>query len=237
MSTKVELLSLPPEILLRIIEYLFVNQHVRVEPSQALEASSAFRMKRTSMSGQFIHTCRKIYEETHCLLYSTNVFNCVYREGLKLLLQSTGSKNCSLIKHVIIDWDQLEDFAWSLAKENYRTAFSGLETIELATGHKSVLGASSFWFREGKSYERQLRQAALNICEKHANLNLVAQRPFRRIGRGADPSRVMWRFIQSEADMKPDESIVQLAEDLAQLKASGDSDTTGSEKPMMIDAF
>lgn len=234
------LATLPPEIILRILDYLYINQQIRVErelPEQQGEAVT-FRMKRMSLSAQLVRTCKHMYQETNVLLYANNVFNCSQRECLKLLLQSIGSKNFSSIKHIIIDWEQLQDFAWSLAKEEYNTAMSGLETVELATWRMRVLGGTSFLWKEVKSYERQLCQAAVDICAKHPKLNVVAQLPFHRSNRGASAShRIKWRFITSATELRINEVEIPIEDELAQIKASGDSEAGGTGASQMIDPF
>lgn len=240
MAWQIQLLQLPSEIILRILDHLFINQEIMVERAipEGPGATPVFRMKNVTMGAQLIRTCRQMHRETHTLLYGQNTFNCSQREGLKLLLQSIGFKNFSAIKHIIIDWEQIQDFAWSLAKEDYNSAMAGLEIVELATWRTRMLGGTSFILREAKSYERQLCQAAFDICEKHPRLKVVAQRPFHRSVRvGTSSHRVKWRFVMSAKDMWSNEVAAPIAEELAQLKASSDTEAGGAGASQMIDPF
>lgn len=232
MSQQHGLLALPPEVIMRVLDFLYINHEVSVECDVP-----GFQMKRVPMGAQLIRTCRQTHHEWHSLLYAGNIFNCSQRECLKLLLQSIGHKNFSSIKHIVIDWDQLQDFAWSLAKDDYNTAMSGLEAVDLANWHTQHTDGNSFVLRQSRSYERQLFQAAADICEKHKNLKVVVQRLHPKPARVGNTRRIKWRFTMAQSDARQDETVVPIIEELSELKASVDSEVGGAGAQQIIDPF
>ncbi|KAJ9499391.1 hypothetical protein H2202_004974 [Exophiala xenobiotica] len=69
-----------------------------------------------SVSAQFLRTSRLIHTEATPILYTSNTFNCSSRSALPILLQTLTPTTSPLITHLILDWDQLQDFSWSLSK-------------------------------------------------------------------------------------------------------------------------
>lgn len=182
-----------------------------------------------SLSSQLLRTCRDIYTETLPILYCHNSFDLTSRESLKLLLRNIGVANCSLIKHIVLDWDPLQDFAWCLAKDEYCEALRGLTCIQLAYWRVRNIRGTSIQWRSVKSYERQLCQAAKDILVKHPSLNILAEETFHR--RIDDPTttfmcpnrtpnnRIKWRFVCSASEVKSTERIIDLDADLQELNA------------------
>jgi len=217
------LLRVPVEIRLRLYNFLLTGRVIKVEPrhpDRQCDDSDWCMKPVRGLCAQLLRVCRQVHDEAHALLYADNVFDCFQREGIKLLLKHIGPKNSALIKHVIIDRDQLQEFAWSLAKDEQKAATSGLEVIEMATWRMRVLGGSSLLWRDVKSYERQICQSALEICQKHPRLRVVAQRPFQKTARAAQsstPYRIKWRLLPSETCLGPEEDTVDLEKELALL--------------------
>lgn len=195
----------------------------------------------SGLSGQLLSVCRQIHLEASPVLYSQTSFNCSAREGVMLLMHTVGRANFSAIRHLILGWEQLQDFAWSLAKPDLVSATHSLETLELAAWRTRVRGGASFLWRDTRSYERQVCQAALDICVKHPRLRVVLERPYYRL-RGPDnqsegawtgpqqPSthRIKWRIVTDKAaeDMEEDETIVNLKRELIILNVSSSKDDT-----------
>jgi len=245
--------TLPCEIRLKIYSNLFTNGLIKAEPSytdpQSLtfwtlssSPNSEIRMAANPLSAQLLRCCQQIHSEAHILLYSSNTFDCSSREGMRLLLSATGARNFSLIRALIIDWEQLQDFAWSLAKQSHVELTAGLESVEMATWRARVLGGSSSLWKEAKFYERQLLQAAVDICAKHKRLRIVGQKSYSRAGRvgiGSSYSRVKWRFVVSESDLNEGETMVDVKEELEVLTRSVDgAEEAGSTmQPGPVDAF
>lgn len=157
------------------------------------------------MSSQLLLTCRQIHHEAIPILYGTNRFDCSMRSAPTILAQIISVQNFALIRHLILDWDQLQDFAWSLAKDEQVHATRGLEILELnrfrtrifprtrsasAAESETTLGiapdpsatlysATGSWSRwhhaDVVNHERQLFASALAIVEKHAQLRHVLQ--------------------------------------------------------------
>ncbi|EHY58549.1 hypothetical protein HRR83_006272 [Exophiala dermatitidis] len=137
------------------------------------------------LSSQLLLTNHQIHAEALPLLYQLNTFDCSSREAIPLLLGTIGSHHFTFIRHLILDWDQLEDFAWMLAKPLHQTlTLAGLEILETATWHMRIPGYPSApknpILLATKAYERQLCQAALDICSKHPRLNCLLQRTRRK---------------------------------------------------------
>jgi hypothetical protein len=122
------------------------------------------------------------------------------RSAPTILHRIISTANFARIRHLVLDWDQLQDFAWSLAKEDQVAATSGLEILELnhfrtrmlqplrATDllmniipdpHRArtllnPISSNRLW-ENTRDHERQVHQAALEITEKHAQLRFVLQ--------------------------------------------------------------
>jgi hypothetical protein len=97
-----------------------------------------------------------------------------------------------------------------------------------------VLGGLSSRWRDVKSYERQICQAALDITRKHPRLKVVLQRTFYKrsnVINGARArasivpntwGRIKWRFVteQAAAAAVANEKVVDLQGELDSLSAS-----------------
>ncbi|KAK4944105.1 hypothetical protein LTR10_016438 [Elasticomyces elasticus] len=236
-------LNLPTEIRLKIYTHLFsFPDPIKIEPAhptsqaafifdsntnEAKETPWLLRQPTTSgLTSQLLRTCRKIHHESLPVLYQSNIFDCSAREGVPLLQHNIGPSSFSLIRHVILDWEQLQDFAWSLAKPEHQLATNGLEIIDLASWRARILGGSSLLWHDVKAYERQLCQAALDICQKHAQLRLLRLKrdptEFKLSGKTImckTTHRVKWRFVtEKEARTHKDyDHVVDLQSELASL--------------------
>ncbi|KEF62655.1 uncharacterized protein A1O9_00628 [Exophiala aquamarina CBS 119918] len=222
------LLTLPTEIRITLYQHLFSCPHpIKIESSHE-EHAYDFDQKETTdtttrvipwtlrrpniprdgLSAQFLAVCQTVRAEGTPYLYSTNTFDCSSRSALPVLLQHLSPSTSSLIQHVILDWEQLQDFAWSLAKPSQVAATAGLQVLDLATWRTRVLGGSSVHWGNVKAWERELCHAALDICARHPLLHSVLQRPFHRSKRAVDTAgiprtthRVKWRFVTEEASV------------------------------------
>lgn len=236
------LLTLPVEIRITLYHHLFQCPHaIKIESAHeehqgfddhendnsTVVVSWGLRRPTTAQNGlsaQFLVACHDVHAEGLPYLYGVNTFDCSSRSALPLLLRQLRPTTSALIRHVVLDWDQLQDFAWSLAKPDQVAATRGLQVLDLATWRMRVLGGSSFLWRDVKSFERQLCQAALDICEKHPLLGRVLQRPFHRSTRAGGPvrttHRIKWRFVTEAGAIttrEDGERIVHLHEELASL--------------------
>lgn len=139
------------------------------------------------LSSQLLLTNKLIHAEALPVLYSTNTFDCTLREGVMLLSVSIPAQNFSLITSLVIDWDQLMDFSFQLAKPSFVALTGNLTTLTMAHWRTRVLGGSSFLWRDVKSFERTLMQSALAICEKSAKLGFVTQHHW--VSKSAQPQK------------------------------------------------
>jgi hypothetical protein len=183
--------------------------HMRLQPLRYIRPSYLGISPHTStspglgLSSHILRLSHQIHDEAIPILYGINSFDCSLRSATYLLSNAISTTNFRLIKHLILDWDQLQDFAFSLAKDSQVLITSGLETLSLNTFRTRMLRSHSSpsssgaimsrqlgitteppcpptttttWIHEDqKSYERQLHFSALAITTKHAQLRHVIQ--------------------------------------------------------------
>lgn len=266
-----QLLALPPEIRQLVFTELF-HPHETIHitagpPSTPIENEESttswpadqesFALARHDLDSQLLSTCKQIHVEGLPFLYSQRFFNLTARESLKLFLHNVGSMTFSHIRHIILDWDSLQEFAWSISKPGYDVALSGLHVIEMATWRNRHLKTTGTRWRNVKGYERMICQAAADIVHKHASLKTVVEEHFVRKGSitqstatiqdsdGTDqvrkaessPLRVKWRFLSSETHQKDNEMVIDIDEDLRILKATPDEASDGGFHLPMMDPF
>ena len=237
------LLDLPTEIRLQILLELLANRTIKVEAEllgDPLENNAVWAMKRPGgLHPAVLRTCRRIFSEGRQLIYTGNVFDCSQRETTNLLLECIGSDRFALIKYLILEWDQLQDLSWSLAKDSEQSHFAGLESIVMATWRTRILGGKSFIWQQNKNYERQLCHAAVNILQKHPKLTSVLQRPYRkgpiRAVHSNNNYRVKWRF-SADQTARVDETVVDLDSELALLRGK-EGEAAGEPAQNMMDPF
>jgi hypothetical protein len=259
------LLQLPAEIRLKIYAHLFQHfEAIKIEPANPEQQTSfdgpeddrngddpksnEWLLRRPTPSGlstQVLRVCRQVHREALPVLYGANPFDCSAREGVPLLLHNVGADNLGRVRRLVLDWEQLQEFAWSLAKPEMQSATNGLEVIEMATWRMRVLGGTSWLWRDVKAYERQICQAALDITNKHPNLRAVLQKSFHRYEHAADKHlkkggwvntshRVKWRFVTERgAATAADtcEKVVDLSSELAALNVPSGKDQGQSQQP------
>lgn len=216
-----------------------------------------FNVAGHGLNSQLLTTCRQLYSEGLPLLYSQRCFDLTARESLKLLLHNVGPRTFSSIHRIMLDWDSLQDFAWSICKPGYTVALSGLQIIEMATWRNKHLRTTGTRWRNVKGYERMIVQAAADILDKHSSLNVVVEEHFVRRGslintvpvsRISDaseqprvvesgPLRVKWRFLSSEIFQKQNEVKIDIEEDLKLLRATQDEASDAGFQLPMIDPF
>lgn len=202
--------------------------------------SGSWAMQPHDLNSQVLRVSRQVHAEALPFLYSRRIFDVTARDTLKILMHNTGPKNFSYIKQIIIDWDELEQFAWNLKKPEYRAGLSGLSCVQIATWrHRHMHGTSVQW-RSVKGRERSLLQAALEIVEQHEQLNVLAEEPFRRKSsiistqsENATSHRVKWRFVASETDLREGETGVDIEKDLESVQATQhEADDVGFSLPI-----
>ena len=244
----ISLLDFPKELRLIIYRHLFVREKsvIKVEPSESSgnsfsdESSDGddWRMPPHShhLSSQILRSNKQIYAEGLPLLYSIPMFDCTTRDGVKLLTLSVPESGFHNITSLIIDWDQLLDFSFQLAKPSFVHLTANLSCITMAHWRTRILGGSSMLWRDVKSYERTVVQSSIAILEKSAKLALVAQhhwigklsgstRPLAVEGdrsRRSATSRIKWRFLARESQMWKEETRVDLENDMAKLTVKGE---------------
>lgn len=218
-----------------------------------------FAIARHDLDAQLLATCKQIHTEGLPLLYSQRTFDLTARESMKLLLHNIGPTNFSKIRHVVLEWDALQDFAWSLSKPDYATALSGLHMVETATWRNRHLDTTGTRWRNVKGYERMMCQAAADILHKHDILKILAEEQFVRKGSithivavhandenddkpkqvsgDTGPRRVKWRFLDSSTAMKDHETAVEIKKDLEILRATKGEADDGGFQMSMIDPF
>ena len=195
------------------------------------------------LSSQLLRVCSQVYDETTPFLYSYRTFDLTYRESLKLLFHSIGPTQFEHIRHVVTNWDSLEDFSRSLNKEEYQRGTSGLQSIQLASWRIRHLHGTSLQWKSVRSEERMFCQAGLDIVAKHQQIKVVAEEAYHRKTSllirdclrtpPANP-RVKWRFITSEADLRLGEVVVDIKGDLESLRTiQEEAKITEFSLPMM----
>jgi hypothetical protein len=118
---------------------------MRLQPLRYIRPSYLGNSPHTSTSpglGLSSHVLRlnqQIHDEAMSILYGINIFDCSLRSATYLLTNAISTTNFRLIKHLILDWDQLQDFAFSLAKDSQVVTTSGLETLSLNTFRTRIL--------------------------------------------------------------------------------------------------
>lgn len=216
--------------------FTFVEYAFRAPPSDCRGFSNCvFRIPAHvhPLSSQILSTSKQIHHEALNLLYSLNAFDCTTRDGIKLLLSSIPPRNFAQITSLVIDWDQLLDFSFQLAKPEFVNLTSNLTSLTMAHWRTRVLGGSSMLWRDVKAYERTLMQAAIAVTQKSANLNCVAQRevsppPLGAIGnkgpatgQASSTQRIKWRFLCNENQLWRNETLVDLEGELATMTTKG----------------
>lgn len=238
------LLDLPAEVRLQILCHVLANKIIKVEGEllgDPLENNAVWVMKHCGgLDTAVLCTCSQLFSEGQSLVFTNNVFDCSQREGTNLLLKRIGPSNFAQIKHLIMEWDQLQDFGWALAKDSTGTHLPRLESVLMATWRTRILGGRSLVWQQNKNYERQLCLSAINILQKHPKLSILVQIPYRQASRRSvhsnNNNRVKWRFISTEQAMGPSEVVINLEAELAQLGVKPGED---SEEPVnhMMDPF
>ena len=253
----VSFLCLPRELRLAIYTNLFTDTTpIKVEPalshrsdyywigSGSENGTSAGPISRMApnthpLSGQILRTNKQIYDEAVPLLYSSNSFDCTTRDGVKLLTLAIPQHCFHGITSLHIDWDQLLPFSYELAKPEFVYLTASIRTLTLIYWRTRVLGGSSMLWRDSKTYERNLLQAALAIVEKSTKLRVLAQHAFgEKLSRHAraekkaksilqnpdhevqstpSTSRIKWRILAAECHMREDEDPVDLNAELFML--------------------
>lgn len=238
------LLNLPTEIRLQILCHLLANKTIKVEAEllgDPLENNAVWAMKHSGcLHPAVLCACRQLLSEGQPLVYANNIFDCSQREGTNLLLKCIGSDNFVQIKHLILEWDQLQDLSWALAKKPGGSHFAGLESVLMATWRTRILGGKSLVWQQNKNYERQLCHAAINILQKHPKLASLLQIPYKKGNVSSVHSnnnyRVKWRLIAMEQVVRPDESVVDLDSELEQLRVKT-GENSGEPAQQMLDPF
>ena len=118
-----------------------------------------------------------------------------------------------------------------LARPDAVAATAGLISIDMATWRMRVTGErSGFLWRDVRSSERSMCEAALGICQKSRRLRVVAQRVWDRVKRGLGGERVMrkterikWRFVVGEGQLLAGETRLDLETELMVLRQGGGS--------------
>ena len=184
------LLTIPAEIRLKIYSLLFMHNTLKVEAQPntnpidysdlSTEYDTTLSMKPVALSSQLLRVNKQLHSEATPLLYSSNTFDCSARSGTELLIASLTPPSFTLITSLMLDWDQLLDFSFSLAKPSFTNLTSSLTILSLAHWRTRVLGGSSFLWRDVKAYERSVCQSAHAIITKSTQLRIVAQRPWVR---------------------------------------------------------
>ena len=130
----------------------------------------------------------------------------------------------------MLDWDSLLDFSFMLARPDFVRTTAGLEVIDMATWRMRVTGGSGFLWRDVRSSERSMCEAALGICQKSRRLRVVAQRVWDRVKEGLGGERVMrkterikWRFVTEEGQLVAGETRLDLETELVVLRQGGGS--------------
>jgi hypothetical protein len=141
---------------------------------------------------------RQIRAEAQHILYECNTFDLTPRGSLVLLQQFALEDTFHHVTSLILDWDQLQDFAFALARPAFVDLTANLKVLSLKHWRTRVLGGSSSLWRDVKAYERVLCGAALAITRKSRSLRLVAQHHWQRRA-GSASAMLMQRNLEAAA--------------------------------------
>lgn len=197
-------------------------------------------------SSQLLRVCSQLYAEGLSFLYSFRSFDLTARESPKLLLHNITPRCFSHIRHVAIEWEALQSFAWDLSKDDYRLGMAGLRCIQLANYRIRHLHGPGVKWRNVRSLERSMLQAAIDITEKHERLKVVAEEQYRRRASSSvgitslklsSLSKVRWRFITVEDELRDGEEIVNIQKDLEIVKLVPDDTVDDGFSLPAIDPF
>lgn len=265
LAVPVEIRQLVYSELFRSCEIIHITARPPSTPIEDEEGTTSwpadqesFAIARHDLDSQLLATSKQIYAEGLPFLYSHPTFDLTARESLKLLLHNIGATNFSKIRHIVLDWDALQDFAWSISKPDYATALSGLHIVEMATWRNRHLDTTGTRWRNVRGYERTMCQAAADILLKHDNLKILVEELFvrkgsvtqivtghtidendeksKQVSAAIGPRRVKWRFLAPSAIVKDHEIEVEIEKDLEKLRATQD-EATDSGFQLSIDPF
>ena len=228
--TAPSLLTIPPELRLKIFSHLFTYQTLKLEVQSNDsddESTPPLRIADQNLSSQLLACNKQLYTEASTLLYSSNLFDCSYsRSSFHVLTSTVTLSNSSLIQYLALDWDYLLDFSFQLAKPHSRELTSSLIELSLAHWRTRVLGGSGFLWRDVKASERSICQAASAIIQKSNKLRLVTQKSWIKPKRQAsiqvyfDPDKTRAAIGQSDP---PPILPVNSANTVAQTAASNEN--------------
>jgi hypothetical protein len=244
------ILTIPEELRRMIYLYLFQSQHsIKVEPAMFGgrlgfdgppdddgSLVNYFRMPAHShpLSAQLLRANKVFMREGTSVLYSINTFDCTTRDGVRLLSSSLNVDGFTQLTSIVLDWHQLLDFSFQLAKPEFVEKTRNLSEISLAYWRTRILGGSSMLWASVKSNESTVIRAALAICEKSKKLKYVAQHgwvqrsrpsksciivPLHARGPSGTTTRVKWRFLAHDSQMWPTERKVDLLAELERLES------------------
>lgn len=178
------ILSIPSEIRALIYSHLLrAASPLAIVPiaSDSAQSSAQAAVLSRNLSAQLLAAHSVFYEEALPILYGHNSFDISSRSAPSLLTSSPSSSNFSLIHSLILDWDQLQDFSFQLAKPSFRDLMTSLSVLETKHWRSRVNAQeSAYLWRDVRSYERSICTAARAIVHKAPRLRIVAQREFVR---------------------------------------------------------
>jgi hypothetical protein len=214
-----QFLDLPSEIRLQIykllladssivVQYLFVRNHFR----------SMFRNKTPPrLSAQVLRTCQQIAVEGARILHGFPKFdcsNCIL--GVEKLQAQIGRENFNLIRRMILDAEDLHGVARALPGQPSGGMYQHLESLT-TTAHLLVDLTQPGWEFELKVQAMaKLCLSAQQILQSGTPLRVLGQdsrkETSRSYGDAIDASnyRVRWHFAKSQADLAPDEHVLNV---------------------------
>jgi hypothetical protein len=219
-----KLLELPVEIRTQIYQYLLVDSSIVIS---SLFVRVRFEQKFMSKHNCGLHpgilyACRQINNEASLVLYGSPLFQCATAtSGLERLRAQIGTKNFSNIRRIVCDPTDLADVADALQVPPGMSLYQRYRRVEsLSTDGYRIkvldgIPPSTISERLDLAEALRLCKHALAILNVHPKLCVLAQTLHGISNGGADAvdisnPRAKWRLLRCEADIAPEETVVDL---------------------------
>lgn len=126
-AAEMHFLELPIEIRQRIYSHLFHDQRITVLPAVPDLYNLTWRMQHLHLNLQILRTCRQVWLEAKEFLYTESIFDCSQPDGPQILHREVGASNFSLVRQMVLDWDQLQGLVrtWLVTSKRYCMEGSG----------------------------------------------------------------------------------------------------------------
>jgi hypothetical protein len=225
-------LELPIEIRMEVYQYLLADSSIVIS---SLFVRMRFLQKfmckhNCGLNPEILYACRQINHEASRVLYASPLFQCATATlGLERLRAQVGTRNFSFIRKIVCDPSDLEDISEALQVQQGMSLYQRYQRLESVStdGYRievlEGIPPTTISGRTDLAEALRLCKQALAILNLHPVLSVLAQTLHGISNGGADAvdtsnPRAKWRFLKSEGDVGPEESLVDLEAVIAFLK-------------------